>query len=183
MKSKAFLLKNPSCEHHILSVSYVMLRSQNGYISALITPILFSAIMLLSSVGHTANHLRPTPFASEAKAEPDTVEKKPSRLIGYPIIFHSPETKLGIGATGSYFYRSAGSDTASRPSTIGSTLIYTQKQQIEIGAGADLYWKKDTYHFSGGIIYSKFPNTFYGIGNNISGCGRRLHSANLLNSA
>jgi outer membrane protein assembly factor BamA len=73
---------------------------------------------------------------------------------------------LAAGATGGYYYRPAGSDTSSRPSTLGASLIYTQKKQIEIGLGVDLYWKKDAHHFSGGIGYSKFPDTFYGIGNN-----------------
>ncbi len=135
-------------------------------IPAIITQILFSAIMLLLSTELAANALRPTPFASAAKA--DTVEKKRSSFAGLPILTHSPETKLAVGAAGSYFYRSAGSDTANRPSTIGASLIYTQKKQIEIGLGVDLYWKDDTYNFSGGISYSKFPDTFYGTGNNTS---------------
>ena len=136
-----------------------------------ITQTLFSAIILLSSAGPAANAPclppfapRPGPFALEA--EPDTVEKKQSSFTGIPILCHSPETKLAVGAAGSYFYRQSGSDTTSRPSTLGASLIYTQKQQIEIGFGVDLYWKKDTHHFSGGIGYSKFPDTFYGIGNN-----------------
>jgi len=129
--------------------------------------ILFVAVMISTTVLH------PSPFALGREAEQDTVKQKRKGFFGFPIIFHSPETKLAIGASGGYYYRQApkapsvaGSDTASRPSTIMPSLIYTQKQQIISGLGVDLYWKNETYHLTGGVLYSKFPDTFYGIGNN-----------------
>jgi outer membrane protein assembly factor BamA len=121
--------------------------------------ILFSALLMLSNAVHSAGSF-------EVKAEQDTVKKKRSGWIGFPIIFYTPDTKWAGGASGNYYYRESKSDTTARPSTIGATLIYTQKQQIIAGFGADLYWQNDAYHPSGGVGYVKFPDTFYGIGNN-----------------
>ncbi len=124
-----------------------------------VVPTLFSAVLMLSNAAHSAGS-----FA--AKAGQDTTQKKRSGVIGFPIIFYTPDTKWAGGASGGYYYRESKSDTTARPSTIGANLIYTQKQQIIAGCSADLYWQNDTYHPTGGIGYLKFPDTFYGIGNN-----------------
>lgn len=117
---------------------------------------LFSAVLMLSNAVHSAG-------AFEVKAEQDTVKKKRSGVIGFPIIFYTPDTKWAGGASGGYYYRESKSDTTARPSTIGATLIYTQKQQIIAGFSADLYWQNDTHLPRAALVTSNSPTPFTGL--------------------
>ena len=101
----------------------------------------------------------------ERGVEGDTLAQKRSGWLFFPILFYSPETKTGFGAGVGYFFREPGSATASRPSTILSNFIYTQKKQIVTNLLADLYLKDEAYNLSGQFTYLKFPDKFYGIGN------------------
>jgi hypothetical protein len=123
-------------------------------------PILF----LILTFGDAAF---PIPSLAQ-QAEPDSIRKKRSSWSGYPIIFYTPDTKWAIGAAADYYYRPSTSDTTTRPSTVGATFIYTQRKQIIAAFGFDLYSRNNAYNPSGGIIYVKFPDTFYGIGNSTS---------------
>lgn len=88
-----------------------------------------------------------------------------STLIPLPILFYTPETETGFGASAVYYFRPGGERAASRPSTIGAILIYTAKKQIVAQVSTDLYLPGGDYQLAvegGGV---KFPNTFWGIGN------------------
>ena len=100
--------------------------------------------------------------------EQDTIEQSRNAFAYFPIIFYTPETKMAGGAAVSYYYRESESEITSRPSTIMPVMIYTQKKQIISELYTDLYWKDEIYHLTGHISYSKFPDKFYGIGNNTS---------------
>ena len=127
----------------------------------IIVQFLCSFLLMLSSSAYAA-------MLSGENTEQDTVEQKRSGWMYLPIIFYTPETKMAGGSAVSYYYRESGSEITSRPSTIMPTLIYTQKKQIISQLYADLYWKDETYHLIGAISYTKFPDKFYGIGNNTS---------------
>ena len=102
------------------------------------------------------------------EAGQDSVKQKRSGFIPIPILFYMPETKIGVGAAVNYYFRESGSKLDSRPSTIMPVLIYTQKKQIISELSANLYWKDEIYHLNGYLSYKKFPDKFYGIGNNTS---------------
>ncbi|MFQ6114683.1 MAG: BamA/TamA family outer membrane protein [bacterium] len=123
--------------------------------------ILFFSALILSNTIHSAISL-------DGETKQDTLKKKRSGFTFFPIIFRSPDTKWAGGASVNYYYYASGNQEEGRPSTIAPTFIYTQRKQIISSVGADLYWKNDTYNPSGGITYIKFPDTFYGIGNNTS---------------
>jgi len=96
----------------------------------------------------------------------DTATAKRSDVICLPILFYTPETKMAGGAAVSYYFRERGSDLRSRPSTIMPVVIYTQEKQIISELNGDLYWRNETFRLSGYVGYMKFPDKFYGIGNN-----------------
>lgn len=102
------------------------------------------------------------------EAEQDSVKQKKNGFIPIPILFYMPETKIGVGAAVSYYFRESGSKLDSRPSTIMPVLTYTQKKQIISELSADLYLKDEIYHLNGYLSYKKFPDKFYGIGNHTS---------------
>lgn len=127
----------------------------------IIAQILFLSILSISTAVYSMT-------SWEGGTQKDTVDQKRNGFIYFPVVFHSPETKMAGGAAVSYYYRESGSDITSRPSNITPMLIYTQKKQIVSQLGADLYWKDETYHLNGNLGYTKFPDKFYGIGNNTS---------------
>ena len=98
----------------------------------------------------------------------DSLRQKKSGFIPFPILLYTPETKIGGGAALNYYFREPGSKPSSRPSTIMPSITYTQNKQIITELSADLYWKDEMYHLNGYLSYKKFPDKFYGIGNNTS---------------
>jgi outer membrane protein assembly factor BamA len=122
--------------------------------------LIFSLLILLSVIPSTAT-------ASQGN-EADTIEQKRSGLLFFPILFYTPETKLAGGALVNYYFRESGSKSSSRPSSIMPSLIYTQNKQIMAELSTYLYWKDETYYSEGYTGHIKFPDKFYGIGNNTS---------------
>lgn len=122
--------------------------------------VLISCCIVLAffGVAHTAE-------LSTTGVDADTTQEKRHGWVFFPIVFYSPETKTALGAALGHFFREPGSATATRPSTVLSDFIYTQKKQIMVDLLTDIYWKDEKYHFTGGFGYLKFPDKFYGIGN------------------
>lgn len=83
-------------------------------------------------------------------------------LVPLPVVFYSPETRLGGGVALMHAYRTS---VAGRPVASAASLIFTENRQVVVAVGSDAYLQDGRYHMSGGVGYSKFPNTFYGIGN------------------
>jgi len=102
-------------------------------------------------------------MASDAESETEKTGSGGS-LSAIPMLGYSPETKLLGGAAGIYTFHMG--DPNGRPSSIPVISIYTQKKQYSIGLAPDLYLSGDRYHVISGISFAKFPDKFYGVGNN-----------------
>ncbi|MGB2696437.1 MAG: BamA/TamA family outer membrane protein [Candidatus Zixiibacteriota bacterium] len=98
--------------------------------------------------------------------EADSLEQKRSGFVLLPILYYTPETKLAGGGLLNYYFRESHSKTSTRPSSVMPSLIYTQNKQIMAELSTYLYWKDEAYYSQGYIGYVKFPDKFYGIGNN-----------------
>jgi outer membrane protein assembly factor BamA len=119
--------------------------------------ISFFSALLLSSLAYAAT-------LAAAETEPDTAAQKKNELVPLPVLFYAPETKTGGGLIVLYTSRKG----TSRPSTVASSLIFTQRKQLLSEIFADLYWKDDRYHLTGTLDFFKYADKFYGIGNNTS---------------
>ena len=106
-------------------------------------------------------------LASNSVEAQQETEQKNSGFIYFPIIFSTPETGFAVGSAVSFYYRNPGSDPDSRPSTITPMFIYTKKKQIMTQLNLDLYLKDELYRLFVNINYVKFPDKFYGIGNDL----------------
>ncbi|MCX6582840.1 MAG: BamA/TamA family outer membrane protein [Candidatus Aminicenantes bacterium] len=93
-------------------------------------------------------------------------KKSKDRVIGAPILFYTPETRLAYGAAGSYIFRMRGCKSDSRPSSISPILIYTQEKQFKAQVNADMYLKADDYRLQAEVRFEKYPNKFFGVGIN-----------------
>ena len=79
---------------------------------------------------------------------------------GYPVLFYTNRTGVALGAYGTHFFKNMGTP---HKSTTSLALVYTLKSQIITQLSGQFYWAD--YRLKTDIDYLKFPDTFYGIGN------------------
>ncbi|MBD3386034.1 hypothetical protein GF407_14050 [candidate division KSB1 bacterium] len=120
--------------------------------------IISLAISLMLFAGHLVS-----PGSLYSKP-PEAEQQKQSGYVILPILSYMPETKLAGGLVMNYYFRDSKSHH-SKPSNLLPTFMVTQKQQISIEMPTEIYWQDDMYYFNGYIGYAKFPDKFYGIGN------------------
>ncbi len=109
-------------------------------------------------------------FLGNAHAYPRQEEKeksgvKTSSLLIIPVVFYTPETKLAGGVGGIYAFRPGASDAKTRPSTFYFAAIYTQRKQFQVSLTPEVYLRNEKYFLSGKFLLEKYPNKFFGIGN------------------
>lgn len=109
------------------------------------------------------------PLTRAQEVDPqDAPEQANSYLVPVPVIYYTPETKLALGASLAWIYRTDPTALDSRPSTLGAIGIYTLRNQVIAAVGVDHYFDRDRQQITAGVAYQKFPNDFYGVGNDTS---------------
>lgn len=106
----------------------------------------------------------------------DTVGAKRSGVYPLPIFFYTPETGFAGGIAALYLHR----DTASfynRPSDITGDVIYTEKQQVIVELNGDFYFADGDYRLLTDVSYKKYPNSFFGIGNDVPSNARESYTS------
>lgn len=101
-------------------------------------------------------------FAQNQQNEKDSVDSGASRIFPLPIFFYSPETGVAGGAAALLIYRDR---STPRASSITGDVIYTQKEQIIVELSGDQYFSQGRYRLLSGLVFRKYPNKFFGIGN------------------
>ena len=101
-------------------------------------------------------------------------------LVVLPYMFYSPETEIAIGAGSIYSFRPSGNKKDVRPSNIKFALTYTQRKQSIISFIPEVYFKNEHFYFSGFYTYYKYPDKFWGIGNNTPSAAEEDFTPNLL---
>ncbi|MFC1563732.1 BamA/TamA family outer membrane protein [candidate division KSB1 bacterium] len=119
------------------------------------------SLLILCSIVFTVSPI--FVYADDKKQEND---EKTSGFLVLPVLGSSPETNFMFGGAVQYFFRESGSGIETRPSTLTAVFIYTQNKQIISLLEFDLYRRNEEFQITGGINYTKFPDKFYGIGNN-----------------
>lgn len=85
-----------------------------------------------------------------------------------PILIKSPETMWGLGYASSYFFKVKKGDTITRTSNLESIGLVTLRQQVVWMLGMNIYSPNEKYIFRMRNSFSKFPDKFWGIGDNTS---------------
>ena len=75
----------------------------------------------------------------------------------FPLIYYSPETKIGLGVANIYLFKA---DSTTRTSSIESVVVFTQKKQIIVEPVWTIFTKKERYLIRGIAAYNKFPEFF-----------------------
>lgn len=95
----------------------------------------------------------------------DSVQKKVT-FLWFPLILYAPETRLAFGAGETFIFKTSRKDSLTNPSKISGTELYTLNKQLLLTLTSDLYTSSNKYHIISNIGFLRFPNSFYGIGNN-----------------
>jgi hypothetical protein len=89
-----------------------------------------------------------------------------SRLLVFPLVALSTETNWVFGVANAFIFKTDKKDSTLRLSTMPSGFLYTLNNQILIALGANIFLPKERYIIRFENSFSKFPDKFWGIGNN-----------------
>jgi len=82
-----------------------------------------------------------------------------------PIVFYTPETRLGLGAGALVQYRMPGATAAGRPSSVAFGGVYTLQHQVLAQLTPELRFGDDDYVLKLDALGARYPSRFFGIGN------------------
>jgi len=137
-----------------------------------------SRILLIVMISFLANFI----IAQENDvSQQDSVEKKDGffqkmlspdstqlfRFKVLPILTYSPETSLGIGAGFVFNWDYATASASTNSSLAQSFFYYTLNDQIDWTTLFELYSNENKFFISGKLGYIKFPQYYYGVGNDL----------------
>ncbi len=120
---------------------------------------LFFCYLLVVVCFHICGQTIPSKFDSLQ------VSTKNSFIIA-PLITTGKETSLAFGLASAYIFRTDKKEPNLRASTIPMGLLYTLNEQFIAGLGANIFLPKEKYIIRFESSFSKFPDKFWGIGNN-----------------
>lgn len=103
--------------------------------------------------------------SAEERVGPDSLQHKRNSLVALPYVYYQPETKFAFGAGAVYSFRSPGSSPAVRPSSVRLAVTYTQLKQFIVALLPELYFKNEQYFFNGFYAFYRYPDKYWGIGN------------------
>lgn len=122
-------------------------------------------------------------FSCFLKAQTDTIpEKEPlvkkSSFIVLPLVFYTPETRLGGGAASIYAFRFRGNSEETKPSQAQLGFAYTQEKQILAYLPFQIYLKNQDWFSYGEFGYYRYVYQFFGIGNKTLEEDKEAYDAN-----
>ena len=103
--------------------------------------------------------------AEESPGSEDSLQAKGNTFIPFPFYMYSPETKSAGGVVTTFLRRPDGARRDWKPSSYTATFVFTQKKQVVVAAELERYWQAERYQLQGGAAFSRFPDTFFGLGN------------------
>lgn len=95
----------------------------------------------------------------------DSIRVKKVKILPIPTIGYSPETRTYLGAV-SLFTMNLYQESTTRSSSAKMEFNYTWNRQIILETGWNYFFKDESWFTQGLLHYSKYPDLYYGIGNN-----------------
>lgn len=91
--------------------------------------------------------------------------KKRYTVFAVPVLFYTPETRFGFGASGLLYFNFKNDSAFAPKSSLSLGLAYTQNKQFLSTLPFNLFIRNRSYQLYGEITYNKFFYNFYGVGN------------------
>ncbi|MDQ3046042.1 MAG: BamA/TamA family outer membrane protein [Bacteroidota bacterium] len=82
-----------------------------------------------------------------------------------PLVFYTPETRFGAGASGIVTWRTGKDSSTIRSSSVQFGAAFTANRQLLLYAPFQIFLKKEDYNVYGEIGYYDYNYFFFGIGN------------------
>jgi len=101
-----------------------------------------------------------------------------NRTVISPVIGYTPETSVLFGANIVKLFRYPKSDSATRTSFADMLAIATFKKQIIIEQNYTIFSNRERFMFIGYTSFQRFPQYYFGIGNNVPSGNKELVSYN-----
>jgi hypothetical protein len=95
-----------------------------------------------------------------------------------PSVFTTPETGFAGGAVAIRLFSLPGNERTTPTSQVMTTLIYTEKRQLMASIIPQLFIGDDRYRIDGYAEYVHFPDTYYGVGNDVPSDGETYTRTN-----
>lgn len=111
----------------------------------------------------------------EVKVDSSEVIYK-NKLLIFPLAALSTETSWVFGFANAFVFKTSKKDKKLRTSTMPSGILYTLNKQILIGLGANIFLPKEKYVIRFENSFSKFPDKFWGIGNDTPESGKESYT-------
>jgi len=121
--------------------------------------------LLLMLVSFAPSPMKAEQQASKQETREPLNMKQVAVNVVYPILFYSPETRMGFGFQFNHIFRGRQKELSTRPSRVMPMLIYTQNNQVIAELRTDLYLANESFHIKSLFNYQDYPDTFFGIGN------------------
>jgi hypothetical protein len=103
-----------------------------------------------------------------AAQETDSTGKKAKPLIAaVPLVFYAPETRWGVGATGTALFNWRSDTARARASSLNLGFAVTQNRQQFFVLPYHLFFINGLYQLYGELAYNRYKYNFYGAGNNV----------------
>jgi len=96
--------------------------------------------------------------------EEDTVSVKKIKIYPFPAVGYAPETRWYFGGVALFNMRFS-NDSSAQTSTFETEINFTQNKQFILTANFDLQFFKNKFRVIGDNGYYKFPEDYWGIGN------------------
>jgi outer membrane protein assembly factor BamA len=100
--------------------------------------------------------------------ELDSTKVKNPSFFALPLVFSTPETRLGFGAAGILSYRQKDLPDTLLPSQVQFGFAYTLNKQLLSYTSFQLYFDQNKTYVYGELGYYIYNYNFYGIGNSTS---------------
>lgn len=107
----------------------------------------------------------------------DTSKKSlSSRFLLFPFLLKSPETSLGFGAAGAFFFKAQKNEPTDRTSDISLIALYTLRKQVVVVMNSTVYFKGEEKIFRAQVSNSYYPDRFWGLGNSTTKAAEENYS-------
>ncbi len=97
-------------------------------------------------------------------------EKSPNRfkIVALPVVFYTPDTKLGGGAGGLSTFNFKSDSLRARRSSVTVGVVYTQLKQVLLYFPFQLFPNNQKYWIAGEVGYFRYIFNYFGTGNEVS---------------
>lgn len=118
-------------------------------------------------------------YSLQAQNRIEKWKQKKNRFFAVPLINYAPETNWAFGFTGQYLFRFK-NDSISKPSITGLTFLYTLNKQYILNPNWDFFFKQNNYRATGAFVYQRYPDSFYGLGNQTSTINKERYTTDYI---